>query len=183
MLVHRFSNNNNEQNHNDVDTNKEQHMSLCENINQVDGTNICKQRAPCENISITNVHCSSANNASVYTRTRQASATVINVDDDDSTTEDDNQPKCAICNNKIISFRDEGYADTKKQCTCKHNYHHYCLMQMREHCLSRKINMKCHKCNQQILTYWIVKRWIHLKRRKIQNYDQFVRKGFQLTLS
>jgi hypothetical protein len=88
--------NDGEENHNDVDTNN---MLKGENINQVDGTNICNQRAPHEKIAIANVHCSSANNASIYTRMGQVSVTVINVDDDDSTTEDDNQPKCAICNN------------------------------------------------------------------------------------
>jgi hypothetical protein len=115
--------NKDEQNNNDVDSNKEQHMLVHEYINQVDGTNICNQHAPHENILVANVHCSSANNASVYTSMEQASVTVINVDDDDSTTEDDNQPKCAICNNKITSSRNEGYADTQNQCTCKHNYH------------------------------------------------------------
>jgi hypothetical protein len=72
-----------------VDTNEQEHMLAHENINQVDGTNICNQRAPHENIAIANVHCSSANNASVYTRMGQESVTVINVEDDDSTTEDD----------------------------------------------------------------------------------------------
>jgi hypothetical protein len=61
--------NDGEQNHANVDSNKEQHMSVGENINQVDGTSICNQRAPHENIAIANVHCSSTNNANIYTRT------------------------------------------------------------------------------------------------------------------
>jgi hypothetical protein len=101
-------------------------------------------------IVIANVHHSSPNSTSIYIRTGQASLTVINVGNNDSTTEDDNCPKCAICKNKIWSSRDEGYADTQNRCTCEHNYHHHCLMQMREHCLTRKKNMQCHKCKQHI---------------------------------
>jgi hypothetical protein len=108
------------------------------------------QCAPHENITIANVHHSSANDASVYTRMGQVSVTVINVDDEDSTTEDDNQPKCAICNNKNMSSRDEEYADTQNQCICKHDYHHHCLIQMCKHCLNRKANMKSHKCKRHI---------------------------------
>jgi hypothetical protein len=38
--------NNGEQNHNNVDSNKEQQMLVIGNINQVDGNSICYQRAP-----------------------------------------------------------------------------------------------------------------------------------------
>ncbi len=114
------------------------------------------------------------------TRCTNPTYRVINVDDDDSTAEDENQPKCTICNGTITSSRDEGYADTQNPCTCKHNYHticndtitftrdkgyadtqnrctckynchHNCLLQMQEHCLNRKTSMKCHKCKQQII--------------------------------
>ncbi len=51
-----------EQHHGDLITNKQQGVSVCVDINQVDGTNVCNQSVPKEINRITNVDQSSANN-------------------------------------------------------------------------------------------------------------------------
>ncbi len=79
-----------EQHHSDLITNEQQDVSVREDINQVDGTNIHNQSVPKEINRITNVDQSSANNnANVKPRVQQTNRTVINVDDDKSNTDDD----------------------------------------------------------------------------------------------
>jgi hypothetical protein len=67
----------------------EQHaMSVHEDINQVNETNVGNQSIPKEINRITNVDQSSANNANVNPRQQQLYCTVINVDEDLSTDDD-----------------------------------------------------------------------------------------------
>jgi hypothetical protein len=101
----------NEQYHSELFTNKKQVMSLCEDINQVDGTNVGNQSIPKEINRITKVDWSSANNANTNPRSQQPSCTVIDIDDNLST-DDDSQLTCALCLQGINSDADRGYADT-----------------------------------------------------------------------
>ena len=120
----------NEQHHSDLITNEQQDVSVREDINQVDGTNVCNQSVPKEINRITNVDQSSANNnANVNPRAQQTNQTVIYVDDDNSNADDDNLLTCALCLETINSDRDIGYADTDGQCQCQRNYHYNCLRQ------------------------------------------------------
>ncbi len=104
----------NEQHHGDFITNEQQHVSVREDINQVDGTNVHNQSVPKEINRISNVDQSSANNnANVNYRVQQTNRTVINVDDNESNADDDT---CALCLQAIHSDADRGYADTDGQC-------------------------------------------------------------------
>ena len=131
----------NEQHHGDLITNKQQDVSVHEDINQGDGTNVHNQSVPKEINRITNVDQSSANNnANVKPRVQQTNRTVINVDDDKSNADDDT---CALCLQAIRSDADRGYADTDGQCQCLHDYHYDCLMAMRNTNKRNRINMRC----------------------------------------
>jgi hypothetical protein len=91
----------NEQHHSDLITNEQQDVSVREDINQVNGTNVCNQSVPKEINRITNVYQSSANNnANVNPRVQQTNCTVINVDDDELNADDDT---CALCLQAICS--------------------------------------------------------------------------------
>jgi hypothetical protein len=120
---------NNEQNQDDVvSSNNQQDMSVNENVIQVNGTNICNQGVPKQNVRITNADRSSVNNnANVNPRVQQTNRTVINVDDDELNTDDDT---CALCLQAIRSDADRGYDDTDEHCRCLHDYHYHCLMAM-----------------------------------------------------
>jgi hypothetical protein len=99
----------NEQHHSDLITNEQQEVSVCDYINQVNGTNVCNQSVPKEINRITNVDQSSANNnANVNPRVQQTNRKVINIDDDESNVDDDT---CALCFQAICSDADRGYAD------------------------------------------------------------------------
>jgi hypothetical protein len=136
----------NEQHHSDLITNKQQDMSVCEDINQVNGTNVCNQSAPKEINRITNIDKSSANyNANVNPRVQQTNRTVINVDDDKSNADDDT---CALCLQAIRSDADRGYADTDGQCRCLRDYHYDCLRAMRNTNERNRKNMKCSQCRR-----------------------------------
>jgi hypothetical protein len=103
-----------EQHHGDLITNKQQDVSVREDINQVDGTNVHNQSVPKEINRITNDDQSSANtNSNVNPRVQQTNCTVINVDDGESNADDDT---CAHCLQAICSEADRGYADTYGQC-------------------------------------------------------------------
>jgi hypothetical protein len=111
-----------EQHHNDLITKEQQDVSVHEDINQVDGTNVRNQSVPKEINRITNVDWSSANNnvKNVNPRVQQTNRTVINVDDDKSNADDDT---CALCFQAIHSDADRGYADIDGQCQCLCDYH------------------------------------------------------------
>jgi hypothetical protein len=95
-------------------------MPVCEDINQVDGTNVCNQSVPKEINRITNVDQSSANNnAIVNPRVQQTNCTVINVDDGKSNADD---VMCAHCLQAVCSDADRGYADTDGQCQCLRDF-------------------------------------------------------------
>ncbi len=138
-----------EQNQDDVvSSNNQQDMLANENIIQVNGTNICNEGVPKENIRITNTDCSSDNNnANVNLRAQQTNPAVINFDDDESNADDDT---CALCLQAIRSDADRGYADTDGQCQCLHDYHYNCLMAMRNTNERNRINMRCAQCRRQI---------------------------------
>jgi hypothetical protein len=100
----------NGQHHGDLITNKQKDVSVREDINQVDGTNVCNQSVPTEINRITNVDQSSANNnANNNASVQQTNHIVINVDDDKSNADDDT---CALHLQAIQSDADRGYADT-----------------------------------------------------------------------
>jgi hypothetical protein len=131
----------NEQHHGDLITNEQQDVSVCEDINQVDGTNVCNQSVPKDVNRITNVDQSSANNsANLNPRVQQTNCTVINVDDDESNEDDDT---CALCLRAICSDADRGYADTDGQCQCLYDYHYDCLKAMWDTNEWNRMNMKC----------------------------------------
>jgi hypothetical protein len=135
-----------EQHHSDLITNIQQDVSVCEVINQVDGTNVCNQSVQKEINRITNVDQSSANyNANVNPRVQQTNRTVINVDDDESNADDDT---CALCLQAIRSDADRGYADTDGQCQCLHDYHYNCLMARRDTNERNRMNMRCAQCRR-----------------------------------
>ncbi len=116
-------------------------MSVCKDINQVDGINVRNQSVPKEINRITNVDQSLANdNANVNPRVQQTNRTVINVDYDKSIADDDT---CALCLQAICSDADRGYADTDGQCQCLHNYH--CDTNKRN-----RMNMRCAQCRRLI---------------------------------
>jgi hypothetical protein len=140
---------NNKQNQDDVvSSNDQQDMLVNENVIQVNGTNICNQGVPKENVRITNTDCSSDNNnANVNPRMQQTNCTVINVDDDESNADDDT---CALCLQAIRSDADRGYADTDGQCQCLHDYHYDCLMAMRNTNEGNRIYMRCVQCRRLI---------------------------------
>jgi hypothetical protein len=105
-----------EQHPGDLISNEQQDVSVREDINQVDGTNVCNQSIPKEINRITNVDQSSANNnANINPRVQQTNCTVINVDDDKSNADDDT---CTLCLQAIRSDADRGYADTDGQYQC-----------------------------------------------------------------
>ncbi len=133
---------NDERNQDDVvSSNNQQDMLAHENVIQVNGTNICNQGFPKENIRITNAdHSYDNNNANVNPRVQQTNRTVINVDDDESNADDDT---CTLCFQAIRSDADRGYADTDGQCQCLHDYHYGCLMAMRNTNKRNRINMRC----------------------------------------
>ncbi len=131
----------NEQHHGDLITNEQQDMSVREDINQVDGTNVCNQSVPKEINRITNVDQSSANtNANVNPRVQQTNRTVINVDDDESIADDDT---CALCLQAICSDADRGYADTDGQCRCLRDYHNNCLWAIHDTNERNRMDMRC----------------------------------------
>jgi hypothetical protein len=123
-------------------------VSVREDINQVNGTNVCNQSVPKEINRITNVDQSSANNnANVNPRVQQTNCTFINVDDDKSDADNDT---CALCLQAIRSDADRGYADTDGQCRCLHDYHYDCLRAMRDTNEKNRKNMKCAQCRRLI---------------------------------
>ncbi len=131
----------NEQHHGDLITNEQQDMSVREDINQVNGTNVCNQSVPEEINRISNVDQSSANdNANVNPRVQQTNCSVINVDDVESNADDDT---CALCLQAIHSDADRGYADTDGQCRCLHDYHYDCLKAMHNTNDRNRMNMNC----------------------------------------
>ncbi len=137
-----------EQHHGDLITNEQQDVSVCEDINQVDGTNVCNQSVPKEINRITNVDQSSANNnANVNPRVQQTNHTVINVDDDKLNADDDT---CALCLQAIRSDADRGYADIDGQCRCLRDYHYDCLRAMHDTNERNRMNMKCAQCRRVI---------------------------------
>ncbi len=104
----------NEQHHGDLITNEQQDVSIGEDINQVNGTNVCNQSVLEEINRITNIDQSSANNnANVNPRVQQTNRTIINVDDGKSNADDDT---CALCLQATHSDADRGYADIDGQC-------------------------------------------------------------------
>jgi hypothetical protein len=139
---------NDEQSQDDVvSSNDQQDMLVNENVIQVNGTNICNQGVPKQNIRITNADCSSDNNnANVNPRAQQTNCTVVNVDDDESNADDDT---CALCLQAIRSDADRGYADTDGQCQCLRDYHYDCLMAMHNTNERNRINMRCAQCRRQ----------------------------------
>ncbi len=140
---------NDEQNQNDVvSSNDQQDMLVNENVIQVNGTNICNQGVPGENIRITNADRSSDNNnANVNPREQQMNCTVIYVDDEESNADDD---MCALCLQAICSDADRGYAYTDGQCRCLHDYHYNCLKAMHDTNERNRINMRCAQCRRLI---------------------------------
>jgi hypothetical protein len=95
-------------------TNEQQDISVREDINQVDESNVHNQSVPKEINRITNVDQSSANNnANINPRVQQTNSSVINVDDDKLNAGDD---MCTLCLQAICSDADRGYADTDGQC-------------------------------------------------------------------
>ena len=120
-------------------TNKQQGVSLREDINQVNGTNVRNQSVPKEINRITNVDQSSANNnANVNPRVQQTNRTVINVDDEELNADDD---MCALCLQAIFSDADRGYADTDDQCQCLRDCHYDCLRAMHDTNERNRMNM------------------------------------------
>jgi hypothetical protein len=119
-----------------------------ENVIQVNGTNICNQVVPKENVRIINAdHSSDNNNSNVKPRVQQTNHTVINVDDDKSNADDDT---CALCLQAIRSDADRGYADTDGQFRCLHDYHYDYLMAMRDTNKRNRIIMRCAQCRRLI---------------------------------
>jgi hypothetical protein len=120
---------NNEQNQDDVvSSNNQQDMSVNENAIQVNGTNICNQSVPKENIRITNTDCSSVNyNANINPGAQQTNCTLINVDDDDSNTDllDEGEEICPICQDRLGTEIELG----KMICSCTDRFHYRCLKQ------------------------------------------------------
>jgi hypothetical protein len=89
-----------EQHQGDLITNEQQDVSVREDINQVDGTNVRNQSVPKEINRITKVDQSSANkNANVNPRVQQTNCTVINIDDDKLNADDDT---CALCSSNML---------------------------------------------------------------------------------
>ncbi len=141
----------NEQHLGDMITNEQQDVSVHENINQVNGTNICNQSVPKQINRITNVDQSSANNnANVNPRVQQTNRTVINVDDDESNADDDT---CTLCLQAIRSDADRGFADTDEQCQCLHDYHNNRLKTMCNTNERNRMNMRCAQCRRLIFCY------------------------------
>jgi hypothetical protein len=139
---------NNEQHLGDLITNKQQDVSVREDINQVDGINVRIQSVPKEINRITNFDQSSANsNANINRRVQQTNRTVINVDDDESNADDD---MCTLCLQAICSDADRGYTDTDGQCQCLHDYHYNCLKAMRNTNKRNRMNMRCAQCRRLI---------------------------------
>ncbi len=155
-----------EQHHGNLITNEQQDVSVCEDINQVDGTNVCNQSVPKEINRITKVDQSSANNnANVNPRVQKTNHTVINVDDDELNADDDT---CTLCLQAICSDADRGYADTDGQCQCLHDYHYYCLRAMsdtNERNGRNMIRAQCRRRKGKIDSYWM----------KMKKYVPFVR--------
>jgi hypothetical protein len=142
----------NEQHHGDLITNKQQYVSVREDIIQVNGTDVCNQSVPKEINRITSVNQSSANNnANVNPKVQQTNRTVINVDDDESNADDDT---CALYLQAICSDADRGYADTDGQCRCLCDYHYDCLTAMHNTNERNRRNMKCAQCRR--LTFGIL---------------------------
>ncbi len=138
----------NEQHHGDLITNEQQDVSVREDINQVDGTNVCNQSVPKEINRITNADQSSANNnANVNPRVQQTNRTVINVDDDEPNADDDT---CGLCLQAICSDADRGYGDADGQCHCLRDYHYDCLKAMHNTNERNRMNMKCTQCRRLI---------------------------------
>ncbi len=163
----------NEQHHGDLITNKQQDMSVREDINQVNGTKVCNQSVPKEINRITNLDQSSANNnANVNPRVKQTNHTVINVDADKLNADDDT---CALCLQAIRPDADRGYADTDGQCQCLCNYHYNCLRAMHNTNERNRKNMKCAQCRRLILAFWIWKGKKDTYWMKMKKYVQFVR--------
>jgi hypothetical protein len=127
---------------------EQQDVSVCEDINQVNGTNVRNQSVPKEINRITNVDQSLANNnANVNPGVQQTNCTAINVDDDESNANDD---MCALCLQAICSDADRGYADTDGQCQYLHDYHYDCLRPMHNTNERNRKNMKCPQCRRLI---------------------------------
>ncbi len=138
----------NEQHHGDLITNKQQDVSVGEDINQVDGNNVCNQSVPKKINRIINVdHSSTNNNANVNPRVQQTNCTVINVDDDESNADDDT---CALCLQETRSDADRGYADTDGQCRCLRDYHNNFLRAMHNTNERNRMNMRCAQCRRLI---------------------------------
>jgi hypothetical protein len=133
-----------EQHHGDLITKEQQDVSVREDINQVDGTNIRNQSVPKEIHINTNVDQSSANNnANINPRVQQTNCTVINVDDEKSIADDDT---CTLFLQAICSDADRGYADTDDQFQCLHDYHYDCLIAMCNSNGRNRMNMRCAQC-------------------------------------
>jgi hypothetical protein len=142
---------NDEQNQDDVvNSNDQQDMLVNENAIQVNGTNICNQGVPEENVRITNADCSDDNNnANVNHRVQQMNRTVINVDDDNSNADlsYEDEEICAICQERLGKEIELG----KMICSCTARFHYTCLVQYtRSHpeynpFLNNRI--KCVTCN------------------------------------
>jgi hypothetical protein len=103
-------------------------MLVNENFIQINGTNICNQGVPEENVRITDADCSSDNNnANINPRVQQTNRTVINVDDDDSNADlsDEDEEICALCQGRLGTEIKLG----KTICSCTARFHYRCLIQ------------------------------------------------------